>query len=140
MTKPPGTYAPDVIQEFTYRPDNGWPISADGQGSSIEVLDINADYANPLNWQASALHGGTPGRPAIVRPAFGRILVDGAQVRMQFEAAPEQIYTLEWRESLSAGDWKVLAAIPAGAPARMAEVTDELQKGVSQRAYRLSTP
>jgi hypothetical protein len=129
-----------VIQEFEYRPDNGWPVSADGQGSSLEALDMSADYSNPMIWQASALAGGTPGRRAIVRPSFVGILLDGAQVRLRFIAAPEQTYTIEWRESLSIGSWKALKTFPASAAARLEEVADELQQGRSQRAYRLSTP
>ena len=38
-----------------------WPLAADGAGPSLEVIDVNGNYNNPLNWRASASADGTPG-------------------------------------------------------------------------------
>ena len=64
-----------TIFSFTYDDENGWPLEADGHGSSLELVDP-AGYAaipdqvtrdrflgNPSNWQASAVFHGTPGSP-----------------------------------------------------------------------------
>ena len=39
-----------------------WPESADGGGSSLEVIDLRAANSLPDNWKASSAAGGTPGR------------------------------------------------------------------------------
>ena len=130
----------NVIQEFTYWANGNWPIAADGGGKSLEILNVNGDYADPINWQASAVPGGTPGQRAILRPVFTRIRVEGTRVRLQFAAAPDQTYTLQWRASLTAGDWQTLAAIPGSGSAHLEEVSDDLPSGGTQRSYRLLTP
>ncbi len=40
--------------------DRGWPRRADGQGSSLQIVDPNADYSDPDNWIASTRIHGTP--------------------------------------------------------------------------------
>lgn len=49
------------IHDYTYDDELGWPSEADGQGSSLEVVDTEGDYDDPFNWRASAVRGGTPG-------------------------------------------------------------------------------
>jgi hypothetical protein len=49
------------IHDFTYDDEAPWPLEADGNGSSLEVIDMNGDYNDPANWRASLLAGGTPG-------------------------------------------------------------------------------
>jgi hypothetical protein len=51
----------NVIHDFTYDDALPWPVAADGQGPSLEVIDVNGDYNNPLNWRASDSPDGTPG-------------------------------------------------------------------------------
>jgi hypothetical protein len=48
---------------FTYTDVNPWPVAADGLGFSlVPVLTAaNADPADPLNWRASTMTGGSPG-------------------------------------------------------------------------------
>ncbi|MFT4549118.1 MAG: hypothetical protein ACI9MB_003089, partial [Verrucomicrobiales bacterium] len=50
----------NAVHDFQYDDANGWPIEADGGGSSLEVIDVDGDYNDPTNWRASA-PGGTPG-------------------------------------------------------------------------------
>ena len=50
-----------VIHDFTYDDATPWAIRADGDGPSLEVADVNGDYADAGNWLASAAIGGTPG-------------------------------------------------------------------------------
>jgi hypothetical protein len=50
-----------AISLFSYDDTGAWPGRADGNGSSLEVLDLAANYDTPDNWQSSVQFGGTPG-------------------------------------------------------------------------------
>ena len=52
---------PASIDSVVYRDGDPWPISADGFGKSLELLDISRDNDIPENWRASPLDGGSPG-------------------------------------------------------------------------------
>jgi hypothetical protein len=51
-----------VIHDFQYADRLPWPAEADGQGPSLEVVDLQGDYNDPANWRPSRVSGGTPGR------------------------------------------------------------------------------
>lgn len=53
--------ADQVIHDFTYTDDPPWPVGADGDGPSIEVINPLGDLSDPTNWRVSAVAGGTPG-------------------------------------------------------------------------------
>jgi hypothetical protein len=127
-----------VIQEFTYNDTPPWPESADGIGSSLEVVDPNGDYSNATNWQASDGVGGSPGTAAVVRPAFSQIVAQDGRVRFQFTARAGLSYQLLSRDEVATGDWQVLELVPAGA-AREVEVLDTSPLA-ERRFYRLATP
>ena len=38
---------------LVYDDADGWPTAADGQGSSLEIIDPMGDASSPLNWRAS---------------------------------------------------------------------------------------
>ncbi|MEM7315496.1 MAG: lamin tail domain-containing protein, partial [Planctomycetota bacterium] len=52
-----------VIADFTYGDGNepGWPVLPDGDGPSLEIIDVNGDYNDPTNWRTGVNPGGTPG-------------------------------------------------------------------------------
>jgi hypothetical protein len=50
-----------VIWSVDYNDENGWPLAADGQGASLEIIDVFGDPDDPANWRASAAANGTPG-------------------------------------------------------------------------------
>lgn len=52
----------NVIHQFTYDDAAPWPTAADGGGSSLEVINTEGDYNDPLNWRASTFPGGSPGQ------------------------------------------------------------------------------
>ena len=60
-----------TIQDFTYDDNAPWPISPDGGGPSLEIIDPLGDPANPANWRASASTGGSPGSSGILEPIPG---------------------------------------------------------------------
>ena len=50
-----------IIDSLTYDDNLPWPLEADGQGSTLELIDANSDNSKAENWKASKEHG-TPGR------------------------------------------------------------------------------
>ena len=53
--------AGQIIQQFDYDDEGGWPGRADGRGSTLEVVDLTGDYSDPDNWRNSVDFGGSPG-------------------------------------------------------------------------------
>ena len=62
-----------IIQQFDYDDRGDWPGRADGNGSSLEVIDLAGDYNNADNWRSSTDFGGSPA-------ALGSLPVDGVLV------------------------------------------------------------
>jgi hypothetical protein len=56
-------YHPDGERwlQMSYDDNYGWPLSANGAGDSLEVIDPWGDLNSPHNWRASATLYGTPG-------------------------------------------------------------------------------
>ncbi|MFO1003367.1 MAG: chitobiase/beta-hexosaminidase C-terminal domain-containing protein, partial [Planctomycetaceae bacterium] len=54
-----------TIQDFNYDDEPTttppWPVTPDGGGYSLTVINVAADYSSPANWRASYLLNGTPG-------------------------------------------------------------------------------
>ncbi len=53
--------AGEALISFSYDDENGWPLSPDGKGDSLVIVDPLADPANPQNWRASLYLNGSPG-------------------------------------------------------------------------------
>lgn len=54
--------------QVTYGDDQEWPVSADGAGHSLVVVNENRDIDDWRNWQASPRPGGSPGQAEARRP------------------------------------------------------------------------
>ena len=63
-----------VLSDFTYNDAGAWPGRADGNGSSLEVIDTSGDYNSPDNWRASCEYNGSPGSAGA--GADGRIVIN----------------------------------------------------------------
>ena len=50
-----------IIVQIKYDDDNGWPISPDGRGDSLVLVDPWGDPNDPNHWRASANLYGSPG-------------------------------------------------------------------------------
>ena len=50
-----------TLVEVNYDDGTGWPISPDGGGHSLVLIDLAGDPSNPRCWQASANPNGSPG-------------------------------------------------------------------------------
>ena len=48
-----------IIASVTYDDENGWPLTADGQGDSLVLIDVKSEPNDPHNWRASLNLGGT---------------------------------------------------------------------------------
>ena len=51
----------NLVHDFNYDSVEPWPLAPAGDGPSLEIIDTEGDYNDPLNWRASAVVGGTPG-------------------------------------------------------------------------------
>ncbi|MBN1995503.1 MAG: lamin tail domain-containing protein [Anaerolineae bacterium] len=52
----------DILVSVAYNDENGWPISPDGRGDSLILVDLAGDVDNPQHWRASIEVNGSPGR------------------------------------------------------------------------------
>jgi hypothetical protein len=50
-----------TISSYTYDDASPWPISPDGYGPSLELLDATTDITLSTSWRGSLLNGGSPG-------------------------------------------------------------------------------
>jgi hypothetical protein len=63
-----------TIHQFSYDDGNGWPALADGKGASMDVVDTEANYDTPTNWQNSVEILGSPGRAGVA--AFSGVVIN----------------------------------------------------------------
>jgi spore coat protein CotH len=54
-----------VIANLTYADGGAWPGRADGDGSTLERIDLISDDNVGGNWRSSSEYGGTPGAPGL---------------------------------------------------------------------------
>jgi hypothetical protein len=63
-----------VDLEYSDNDYQGWPARADGDGSSLQIIDPLGDYQEPTNWRASSEIHGSPG--AVELPPVGGIVIN----------------------------------------------------------------
>ena len=83
------------VDTVEYRNGDGWPLEADGSGSSLELIDINTDNNIGSHWAESVERGGTPGRKNGV--------AEGSVVINEFLAS-SLVGTADWIELYNRGD------------------------------------
>jgi len=64
-----------LLWSVDYNDENGWPLAADGQGASLEIIDVFGDPDDPANWRASSAANGTPGT-ITPPPALGAVVIN----------------------------------------------------------------
>jgi hypothetical protein len=64
-----------LLWSVDYNDENGWPLAADAQGTSLEIIDVFGDPDDPANWRASAAANGTPGT-LTGPPAPGAVVIN----------------------------------------------------------------
>ncbi len=53
--------AGNIVLTVAYDDENGWPVSPDGRGDSLVLIDPNGDPNDPTNWRAATNLYGSPG-------------------------------------------------------------------------------
>jgi hypothetical protein len=56
-----------TILRFTYQDTSDWPGRADGNGSSLELIDPAGDLNDGANWRNSINYGGSPGATGLAQ-------------------------------------------------------------------------
>jgi hypothetical protein len=127
-----------TIHEWMFADQAPWPEAADGNGYSLEVLDLNGDYNDPTNWTASALLDGTPGSPGPGRLVFTGITCFPAELHLFLPVAPGLSYTLYRSDTLAPASWLPFHRIPPSHQPRLQEIL--LSPSAPQQFYRISSP
>ncbi len=93
-----------TILSADYGDEGLWPVSPDGFGHSLVVLDPFGDLDDPTNWRASARAGGSPGGPD-PEPEDGGVVV--SEVLARAEAPYEQAIELQnlWDCAVDVSGW-----------------------------------
>ncbi len=84
-----------TITSVSYNDENGWPLSPDGRGYSLEFIDATRDPNDPANWRASPNPGGTPGSgpasspPPVVR--FNEVMAENVSAVLNGSSHPDWI-------------------------------------------------
>ena len=100
----------ESVQDFTYDDVAPWPVTPDGGGPSLEIIDPQGNAADPANWRASNVFGGSPGAAPDFTPPVAldaQFDVDGNRVLVRFS---ENV-----QASLAPGDLQI-EPLPAGTP------------------------
>ena len=83
------------VDTVEYRNADGWPLGADGSGSSLELIDVNSNNNIGSHWAESVERDGTPGRKNSV--------AEGSVVINEFLASSD-LGTADWIELYNRGD------------------------------------
>jgi hypothetical protein len=131
----------ETLLDFTYGTWSPWPMVADGDGPSLEVVDPEGSLSLPGTWRASAVGGGSPGMPNALPPlALQVVSLEGAQLRVRFEGRAGSGYTVYHRDSVSAGAWQVLERGEPLAQSRSVEVSLDFSVNTAARFFQVSIP
>jgi len=92
----------DLVYSVDYNDENGWPTLPDGQGYSLQIVDVFADPDDPANWRASDAPNGTPGAQAGSLPPAGPVVINEVMAENLTEVPHGSTYP-DWVEIRNAG-------------------------------------
>lgn len=105
----------ETLQDFVWDDIAPWPVTPDGDGPSLEIIDPLANPADPANWRASAVTGGTPGSDGVVDITSPTVLSSSFDVDQHaFQVIFSEAITLD---SLGINDVTILPLGVGGAVA-----------------------
>ena len=119
----------NTIQEFTYDDEGDWPAEPDGDGPTLEVIDVTDDYDEPLNWVASDDWGGTPGEATDVTLATDylmALLLDGPSHAATFQLFEDGSFTYTPEEGWTGTDTFTFKASDGADESEVVTVTIEV--------------
>jgi hypothetical protein len=150
----------NIIHDFNYDDIAPWPLAADGGGSSMEIVNVLADYNDGRNWRASFEAGGTPGFAGIGADSDGDGVPDAYELlfgtdpnnagstprvtvvrngagdaMVSWPSTAGRSYRVEYRDDLTSGAWQTLTTIVGIAGSTT--FTDPTIPRPSQRFYRV---
>ena len=135
------TSSGEIIESFEYDDGSPWPDAADGDGPSLERINVFGDATDPTNWVASLHSGGTPGEaPDLIAGDFdgsGIVDADDYQIWRQTYGSTTDLradangnlrvdsadYTI-WRENEGASAAALTSAVSFVTTATAAPVAD----------------
>jgi hypothetical protein len=126
----------DVVR---YQDTAPWPASANGFGPSLERLSATAYGNDPINWHASP-GAPSPGTESEAPLQLNSLVLSGGVLQISFDAAAGLSYSVQYRNSLTAGTWLTLTNIPAASVSQLIQVGDPISGNNPMRFYRLVTP
>lgn len=88
-----------LVDSVTYSDTIPWPILADGQGYSLELILPDSDNSQAVNWKASDVINGTPFEPEMQtekeRNLFPNPFLDVVTIQMDNTESPYGNYRIE---------------------------------------------
>jgi hypothetical protein len=129
-----------IIADFIYGTDAPWPVVADGDGPSLEVIDPDAGLASPQSWVASTIVGGSPGGANPAHLILEILRRESGGVLLRFNVPAGQGYTLHARDSLTAGTWQSTQTGAPQAAARVVDLSLDTPGDRPIRFFRVSIP
>jgi hypothetical protein len=129
----------DVVR---YNDKPPWPASADGFGPSLERINA-ATYGNdPINWRASPGNP-SPGLQSQAPLQLNSVVLSAGpnpELQISFDSAAGLSYTVQYRDSFTAGGWLSLTNIAASPVTQLIQITDPTISNSAIRFYRIVTP
>ncbi|MFM1942237.1 MAG: hypothetical protein RI897_1219 [Verrucomicrobiota bacterium] len=98
---------------FGYSTLAPWPMTPDGLGPSLTLINANADPSDPASWVASSVWGGTPSLVGtLAAPHIQGVVRSESSVTLQLKVQPGKTYSVQGTTDLEAG-WEVVENLPA---------------------------
>ena len=133
----PATLAAD-LQAWLDNPGTnfGWLLRSESEATlgSIRRFIGRRDTGSPPQLTVDYFLGASP----VPAPVITEVAQVGNQIRFSFDAESNRTYTVEFRDSLTAGSWKPLINLPAQPARTMLHITNLLSS--AERYFRVSTP
>jgi hypothetical protein len=149
----------ETLQDFTYDDIAPWPMSPDGNGPSLEIIDPLGDPANAANWRASAHIGGSPGTDGVLvigdydrngtveqadygswTARFGMAVTPGMGADGNQDGTVNSADYVLWRKALESPQGAAAFALPSQGPAENQNATTFPETNVSSRIQMTWTP
>lgn len=144
----------NIVHNFVYSNNTPWPTAPDGTGAALEVINVNGNYSDPLNWRSTGAQPGGgvdtdgDGVPDAWEAKFGTSSTDpsakpratssvtgGNLTQISWQGIAAQNYRVDYCDNLGSA-WQVLAASVGGVNGTVS-YTDPQNPRPTKRFYRI---